>query len=76
MASYDEHGLAKALAPGMEMLLAKAVADATEDAIAKAVNDFEDTLRRKIADVAIGVSSFYELERMQNGLKITVKIPA
>ena len=65
--------LARELVPGVEAILSIAVAEATEEVVRKATAEFEQKLRKAIATSAMNVASYFDIERRDMGVVITVK---
>jgi hypothetical protein len=73
MSELTNDEAARALIPGVELMLRKGISEATEAVIASAVKDFEAELRRKIGEAAIDVSRFYEVSMQRDSLVITIR---
>jgi hypothetical protein len=54
-------------------VLKKTASEEAEKVIAEAVSDFEKRLRREVATVVMSASSYYQVDRRENHLVITVK---
>lgn len=73
MATLNTNNLARELVPGVEALLNAAINEAAEEVVRKATAEFEQKLRKAIATSAMSVASYFDIERRDMGVVITVK---
>ena len=73
MATLNADNLAREMVPAVHTMLQTRIAEATDIVIKEAVAEFEAKLRRAIAETVMGLSSYYDVERMGSNVVITVK---